>query len=50
MLKVVVLNGSSKLHVLAINGDLEGGGGGTTPPLPKEADLQKMVDSLVPTT
>jgi hypothetical protein len=50
MVKVVVLNGSSKLHVLAINGDLEGGGGGATPPLPKEADLQKMVDSLVPTT
>lgn len=50
MLKVVVLNGSSKLHVLAINGDLEGGGGGATPPLPKEADLQKIVDSLVPTT
>ncbi|HUQ58640.1 hypothetical protein [Lentzea sp.] len=50
MLKVVVLNGSSKLHVLVVNGDLEGGGGGTTPPLLKEADLQKIVDSLVPTT
>ncbi|MGW6446092.1 hypothetical protein [Lentzea sp. NPDC055074] len=50
MVKVVVLNGSNKLHVLAVNGDLEGGGGGTTPPLPKESDLQKMVDSLVPTS
>ncbi|MFD9705384.1 hypothetical protein [Lentzea sp. NPDC059081] len=50
MLKVVVLNGSSKLHVLVVNGDLEGGGGGTTPPLLKESDLQKIVDSLVPTT
>ncbi|SER14998.1 hypothetical protein [Lentzea albida] len=50
MVKVVVLNGSSKLHVLAVNGDLEGGGGGATPPLPKEADLQKMVDSLIPTS
>ncbi|NKE58933.1 hypothetical protein FXN61_19800 [Lentzea sp. PSKA42] len=50
MVKVVVLNGSNKLHVLAVNGDLEGGGGGTTPPLPKETELQKMVDSLVPTT
>ncbi|MFI6101482.1 hypothetical protein ACIA8G_38560 [Lentzea sp. NPDC051213] len=50
MVKVIMLNGSNKLHVLAINGDLEGGGGGTTPPLPKEAELQKMIDSLVPTT
>lgn len=50
MVKVVVLNGSNKLHVLAVNGDLEGGGGGATPPLPKESDLQKMVDSLVPTS
>ncbi|NGY57566.1 hypothetical protein G7043_01330 [Lentzea sp. NEAU-D13] len=50
MLKVVVLNGSSKLHVLMVNGDLEGGGGGNNPPLPKEAELQKMIDSLVPTT
>lgn len=50
MVKVVMLNGSSKLHVLVVNGDLEGGGGGTTPPMPKEAELQKMIDSLVPTT
>ncbi|PWK89030.1 hypothetical protein C8D88_102299 [Lentzea atacamensis] len=48
--KVVVLNGSNKLHALVVNGDLEGGGGGTNPPLPKEAELQKMIDSLVPTT
>jgi hypothetical protein len=50
MVKVVMLNGSNKLHVLVVNGDLEGGGGGTTPPLPKETELQKMIDSLVPTT
>ncbi|MGW4208862.1 hypothetical protein ACWEIJ_12820 [Lentzea sp. NPDC004789] len=50
VVKVLVLNGSSKLHVLVVNGDLEGGGGGTNPPLPKDADLQKMIDSLVPTT
>jgi hypothetical protein len=50
MVKTVVLNGSSKLHVLVVNGDLEGGGGGTNPPLPKETELQKMIDSLVPTT
>lgn len=50
MVKVIVLNGSNKLHVLVVNGDLEGGGGGTNPPLPKEAELQKMIDSLVPTT
>ena len=50
MVKVVVLNGSNKLHVLAVNGDLEGGGGGATPPLLKESDLQKMVDSLIPTS
>ncbi|GAB2820870.1 hypothetical protein [Lentzea nigeriaca] len=50
IVKVVVLNGSSKLHVLVVNGDLEGGGGGANPPLPKEAELQKMIDSLVPTT
>lgn len=50
VVKVVVLNGSNRLHVLVVNGDLEGGGGGTTPPLPKETELQKMVDSLVPTT
>lgn len=50
MVKVLVLNGSNRLHVLVVNGDLEGGGGGTTPPLPKESDLQKMIDSLVPTT
>ncbi|MGW6932029.1 hypothetical protein ACWGE0_18390 [Lentzea sp. NPDC054927] len=50
LLKVVVLNGSNKLHVLVVNGDLEGGGGGTNPPLPKETELQKMIDSLVPTT
>ncbi|SMD03892.1 hypothetical protein [Lentzea albidocapillata] len=50
MLKVLVLNGSSKLHVFAVNGDLEGGGGGATPPLTKESDLQKMVESLVPTS
>ncbi|MCR3748409.1 hypothetical protein [Lentzea californiensis] len=50
MLKVVVLNGSNKLHVLVVNGDLEGGGGGTTPPLPKESDLQKIVESLIPTS
>lgn len=50
MVKVVVLNGSSKLHALVINGDLAGGGGGDKPPLPKEADLQKMIDSLVPAT
>ncbi|MET9232423.1 hypothetical protein [Lentzea sp. NPDC003310] len=50
MLKVVVLNGSNKLHVLVVNGDLEGGGGGANPPLPKESDLQKMADSLVPTS
>jgi len=50
VVKVVLLNGSSKLHVLVVNGDLEGGGGGTDKPLPKESDLQKMIDSLVPTT
>lgn len=50
MVKVVLLDGSSKLHALVINGDLEGGGGGAKPPLPKEADLQKMIDSVVPTT
>jgi hypothetical protein len=50
MVKVVVLNGSNKLHVLAVNGDLEGGGGGTNPPLLKESELQKMVDSLTPTS
>ncbi len=50
VVKVVVLNGSSKLHALVVNGDLEGGGGGDKPPLPKEADLQKMIDSLLPTT
>ncbi|GGU37609.1 hypothetical protein [Lentzea flava] len=50
IVKVVVLNGSSKLHVLVVNGDLEGGGGGANPPLPKEPELQKMIDSLVPTT
>ncbi|WP_439660984.1 hypothetical protein ACSHWB_05405 [Lentzea sp. HUAS TT2] len=50
MVKVVVLNGSNKLHVLAVNGDLEGGGGGATPPLPKESELQKMIDSLTPTS
>jgi hypothetical protein len=50
MVKVVLLNGSNKLHVLIVNGDLEGGAGGTNPPLPKEAELQKMIDSLVPTT
>lgn len=50
MVKVVVLNGSNKLHVFAVNGDLEGGGGGATPPLLKESDLQKMVESLTPTS
>jgi hypothetical protein len=50
IVKVIVLNGSNKLHALVVNGDLEGGGGGANPPLPKEAELQKMVDSLVPTT
>lgn len=50
MVKVVVLNGSTKLHALVVNGDLEGGGGGTNPPLLKEQDLQKIVDSLTPTT
>ncbi|ANZ38417.1 hypothetical protein BBK82_22490 [Lentzea guizhouensis] len=50
MVKVVVLNGSAKLHALVVNGDLEGGGGGDKPPLPKEADLQKMIDSLQPNT
>ncbi|MFS8101183.1 hypothetical protein LFM09_29075 [Lentzea alba] len=50
IVKVLMLNGSNKLHVFVVNGDLEGGGGGTTPPLPKEAELQKMIDSLVPTT
>ena len=49
MVKVVVLNGSSKLHALVVNGDLEGGGGGDKPPLPKESELQKMIDSLQPT-
>ncbi|HEX8869587.1 MAG TPA: hypothetical protein VF821_28250 [Lentzea sp.] len=49
IVKVVVLDGSNKLHALVVNGDLEGGGS-TNPPLPKEADLQKMIDSLVPTT
>jgi hypothetical protein len=49
MVKVVVLSGSSKLHALVVNGDLEGGGGGDKPPLLKEADLQKMIDSLQPT-
>jgi len=48
--KVVVLDGSNKLHALVVNGDLEGGGGGANPPLPKESELQKMIDSLVPTT
>lgn len=50
MVKVVMLNGSNKLHTLVVNGDLEGGGGGANPPLPKESELQKMIDSLVPTT
>lgn len=49
MVKVLLLDGSSKLHALVVNGDLEGGGGGDKP-LPKEADLQKMIDSVVPTT
>ncbi|WP_156213852.1 hypothetical protein [Lentzea aerocolonigenes] len=50
LVKVIVLNGSNKLHTLVVNGDLEGGGGGTKPPMPTEAELQKMIDSLVPTT
>ncbi|WP_053734484.1 hypothetical protein [Nocardia sp. NRRL S-836] len=49
MVKVVLLNGTSKLHALVVNGDLEGGGGGDKPPLLKESELQKMIDSLEPT-
>lgn len=46
IVKVLLLDGSSKYHALVVNGDLEGGGGGDKPPLPKEADLQKVIDSL----
>ncbi|MGZ3143048.1 hypothetical protein ACVDFE_13855 [Lentzea chajnantorensis] len=50
MVKVLLLNGTGKLHALVVNGDLEGGGGGDKPPLLKETDLQKMIDSLQPNT
>ncbi|WP_285747046.1 hypothetical protein [Lentzea sp. NBRC 105346] len=50
IVKVLLLVGTTKFHAFIVNGDLEGGGGGSNPPLPKEPELQEMINSLTPTS
>lgn len=50
VVKVLMLVGTTKFHALVVNGDLEGDAGGSTPALPRDADLQAVIDSLTPTS
>jgi hypothetical protein len=46
LIKILVLKGSKGFHVFMANGDIEGGP--ATPAVTTEADLQAMVDSVMP--
>lgn len=50
VVKVLLLVGTTKFHALVVNGDVEGNAGGDKPPLPKEEELQAIIDSLTPTS